>query len=56
MFVTITLSSPLGANLGPNFNLTADVGVVTPNTATKTQLLDGIQVEVDNSATQMAQL
>jgi hypothetical protein len=53
MFVTITLSSPLGANLGPNFNLTADVGVVTPNTATKTQLLDGIQVEVDNSATQV---
>ncbi len=53
MFVTITLSSPLGANLGPNFNLTADVGVVTPNTATRTQLLAGIQVQVDNSATQV---
>ena len=53
MFVTITLSSPLGVNLGPNFNLTADVGVVTPNTATRTQLLAGIEVQVDNSATQV---
>ena len=40
MVVTITLSG-LGADLGPNFTLTANVGVVTPNTATKVELLAG---------------
>jgi hypothetical protein len=53
MFVTITLSSPLGANLGPNFNLTADVGSVTPSTATKSELLAGKEVQVNASATQI---
>mgnify|MGYP006266927339 CR=1 FL=1 len=51
MNVLITLNGGLGADLGPNFNLTTDVGTVTPSTATKTQLLAGKNVTVDNSAT-----
>ena len=30
--ITLTLGAGLGANLGPNFNLTADVGSVSPST------------------------
>jgi hypothetical protein len=51
--ITLTLGAGLGANLGPNFNLTADVGSVTPSTATKAELLAGKVVDVDNSASQV---
>jgi hypothetical protein len=50
---TIILNSGLGVNLGPNFNLTANVGTVTPSTATKTELLAGKSVSVSDSATQI---
>jgi len=53
MNVLITLNSGLGADLGPNFNLTADVGTVTPSTATKTELLAGVTVSVNGSATEV---
>jgi hypothetical protein len=54
MNILVTLNTlELGSSLGPNFNLTADVGSVTPSTATKTQLLAGIFVDVDPSATQI---
>jgi hypothetical protein len=33
--ITLTLGVGLGSDLGPNFNLTADVGSVTPSTATE---------------------
>ena len=29
--ITLTLTAGLGADLGPNFNLTANVGFVTPD-------------------------
>jgi len=51
MNVTLTLNSGLGANLGPNFNLSANVGTVTPLTATKDELLVGYVVSVDSAAT-----
>lgn len=51
MNVTLRLNSGLGADLGPNFNLTANVGTVTPSTATLTSLLAGTVITVDNSAT-----
>ena len=51
--ITLTLTAGLGADLGPNFNLTANVGSVTPSTATKTQLTTGINVSVDDAATQV---
>jgi len=51
--ITLTLGAGLGANLGPNFNLTADVGSVTPSTATKAELLAGKVVDVDNAASQV---
>lgn len=52
MYILLQLSPPLGAGVGPNFNLTADVGVVVPSTATATQLLTGIIVQVlDTAAT-----
>lgn len=50
MIVRITLDSNIGADLGP-FNLTANAGSVAPNTATRTQLINGLNVTVDNSAT-----
>lgn len=53
MNVTLTLNSGLGADLGPNFNLTANVGTVSPLTATLSELLAGKIVSVDNSATQV---
>jgi len=49
--IIITLSGGLGANLGPNFNLTADIGTVVPVTSTKTQLLLGQLATVDDTAT-----
>jgi hypothetical protein len=50
-YIKITLGSGLGSGLGPNFNITANTGSVTPNTANKTQLLSGYTVEVIDSAT-----
>jgi hypothetical protein len=51
MNVLLTLNAGLGVSLGPNFNLTASTGVVTPHTATLTELLSGKNVVVDNTAT-----
>ena len=51
--ITLVLEAGLGINLGPDFNLTADVGSVTPSTATKDELLAGKSVSVDDSATQV---
>lgn len=51
--VLITLNSGQGANLGPNFDLTADNGTVNPNTATLSELLAGKNVIVNNLATQI---
>jgi hypothetical protein len=53
MNILVTLNSGLGADTGPNFNLTADVGSVTPSTATKSELLAGKFVDVNASATQI---
>ena len=53
MNILVTLNSGLGADTGPNFNLTADVGSVTPSTATKGDLLAGKFVDVNTSATQI---
>ena len=53
MNILVTLNSGLGADTGPNFNLTANVGSVTPSTATKVELLAGKFVDVDPSATQI---
>jgi hypothetical protein len=51
--ITLTLGAGLGADLGPNFNLTANVGSVTPSTATKTELTAGKSVSVEDAATQI---
>jgi hypothetical protein len=51
--ITLTLGAGLGADLGPNFNLTANVGSVTPATATKTELTAGKSVSVDDAATEV---
>ncbi len=51
--ITLTLGAALGADLGPNFDLTADVGLVTPSTATKTELTAGKSVSVDDLATEV---
>jgi hypothetical protein len=51
--ITLTLGAGLGADLGPNFNLTANVGSVTPSTATKTELTAGKSVSVVDEATQV---
>ncbi len=51
--ITLTLGAGLGADLGPNFNLTANVGSVTPSTATKTELTAGKSVSVDDAASEV---
>jgi hypothetical protein len=53
MVVTVVLDSGLGADTGPNFNLTANVGTVTPSSATKSELIAGKQVTVSDTATQI---
>jgi hypothetical protein len=53
MNVFIKLNPGQGADLGPNFTLTANVGVLVPATATLTELLTGIMVVADNAATQV---
>lgn len=53
MNVTLTLNSGQGADLGPNFDLTADTGVVDPLTATLAELLAGVVVIVDDLATEV---
>jgi rRNA maturation protein Nop10 len=54
MDVNVKLSSSgLGANLGPNFTISANVGSVSPSSATKSELLAGVLVTVDNAATQI---
>ena len=50
-YVTLTLNSGLGSSLGPNFTLTSNYGSVTPVTATRTELLSGKTVQVDDGAT-----
>lgn len=50
MNVVVTLNPGLGAQLGPDFNLTANVGIVYPSTATLIQLLAGLTVTVLDSA------
>jgi hypothetical protein len=50
MNILITLNSGLGVDSGPNYTLTANVGAVLPSSVTKTQLLAGITVAVDNNA------
>jgi len=53
MQILLTLNSGLGADTGPNFNLTANVGSVSPSSATKSELLAGILVTIDDAATQV---
>ena len=53
MQILLTLNSGLGADTGPNFNLTANVGSVSPSSATKLELLAGVLVTIDNAATQV---
>jgi hypothetical protein len=53
MNINLTLNSGQGADLGPNFDLTADTGVVDPLTATLTELLAGKFVVVDDLATEV---
>jgi len=53
MNVTLTLNSGVGIDLGPNFNLTTDLGFVDPLTATLIELLAGVEIVVDNAATEV---
>lgn len=54
MNVLVILNSGLGASLGTNFTLSANVGgAPIPATATLQQLLDGLEVQVNNFATQI---
>jgi hypothetical protein len=39
--ITLQLDSGAGADLGPNFNMTATPGTITPTTATRSELLAG---------------
>jgi hypothetical protein len=52
MQVLVKLNEPLGADLGP-FNITANVGVVNPSTASREDLISGVIAIVDDNATQI---
>ena len=55
MNLTLTLNAGLGSDLGPNFNLSSNgtSTTVTPSTATLIELLAGVEVAVDSTATQV---
>jgi hypothetical protein len=54
MNVLLTLNSGQGADLGPNFTLSANNSqTVTPSTATLVQLLAGLSTVIGNTATQV---
>jgi hypothetical protein len=48
MYILVTLNPDQGTDLGPNFTLTANVGSLSPATATLTQLLAGVTVRADD--------
>jgi hypothetical protein len=52
MQVLVKLNEPLGADLGP-FNITPNVGVVNPSTASREDLISGVIAIVDDNATQI---
>jgi hypothetical protein len=53
MYILVKLNPNQGADLGPNFTLTANVGTLVPATATLSELLVGVTVLADNAATQV---
>jgi hypothetical protein len=53
MYIIVKLNPGQGEDLGPDFQLTANVGVVSPSTATLDELLVGVPAFVNNSATQI---
>lgn len=53
MYIIVKLNPGQGADLGPNFELTANVGVLSPSTATLDELLVGVSVLADDLATQV---
>lgn len=53
MYILVTLNPDQGTDLGPNFTLTANVGTLVPATATLTELLAGVSVLADDTATQI---
>jgi hypothetical protein len=48
MYILVTLNPNQGADLGPNFTLTSNIGTLSPATATLTQLLAGVTVRADD--------
>jgi len=50
MNVRIKLNEPLGSDLGP-FDLTANVGVVSPLQISRNDAINGVIVDIDDSAT-----
>lgn len=53
MRILVKLNPNQGINLGPNFTLTANVGTLSPATATLTQLLAGVSVLADDGVSQV---
>jgi hypothetical protein len=54
MKIRIKLDSNIGANLGPNFTLTGNVGTLIPSSATRTQLTSTNGLEVVPSDTSVS--
>lgn len=53
MYILVKLNEGQGVNLGPNFTLTANVGTLSPSTATLAQLLAGVTVLANDNVTQV---
>jgi len=53
MYILVKLNPNEGADLGPNFVLTANIGILTPSIATLAELLIGVTVLADDMATQV---
>lgn len=51
MIVFVKIDSSTGSGLGPNFLITSNVGQVSPNTATRQELLNGVYLTVNDAST-----
>jgi len=53
MYILVKLNPSQGADLGPDFVLTADIGTLAPAVATLNELLVGVTVFANDAATQI---
>jgi hypothetical protein len=53
MIIFVQIDSTTGNGLGPNFAISSNIGQVSPNTATRQELLNGVYLTVNDASTKI---